>query len=112
MDGKFKGETEFVNMGVDKTIFHALLEPDLPPEEKTHSRLWQEGAVRIAAGADTMAHAITTTHYHILENPEVERKLRAELEAALADKYLPVQMKVVDQLPYLVMIISAHFNMC
>lgn len=58
--------------------------------------------VVIGAGADTTANALTITHFHILENPHVYKKLRAELEEALPNKYEPVELRVVEQLPYLV----------
>jgi cytochrome P450 len=64
--------------------------------------LWQEGQVVIGAGADTTANALTITHFHILNNPNVHKQLRAELEEALPKKYAPVELRVVDQLPYLV----------
>lgn len=102
IDGKHKFSKEQLDLGLDKTIFHTLLESDLPPEEKLQSRLWQEGQVVIGAGADTTANALTITHFHILDNPEVEKKLRSELSAALPDKNEPVQLKAVEQLPYLV----------
>jgi cytochrome P450 len=64
--------------------------------------LWQEGQVVIGAGADTTANALTITHFHILNNPDVHKQLRAELEEALPNKYTPVELRVVEQLPYLV----------
>ncbi|KAF8858393.1 cytochrome P450 [Acephala macrosclerotiorum] len=100
IDGRYKSSKEEADLGIDKTIFHALLESDLPPEEKLHSRLWQEAQVVIGAGADTTANALTITHFHILDNPEVEKKLRLELSVALPDKNAPVQLKAVEQLPY------------
>lgn len=106
IDGVYKTSPEQHELGLDKTIFHALLESDLPWEEKLQSRLWQEGQVVIGAGADTTANAITITHFHILDNPDVHQKLRAELEEALPDKYAPVELRIVEQLPYLVSSLS------
>ena len=56
----------------------------------------------IGAGADTTANPLTITHFHILNNPEVHKQLQAELEEALPNKYAPVELRVVEQLPYLV----------
>jgi cytochrome P450 len=64
--------------------------------------LWQEGQVVIGAGADTTANALTITHFHILDNPEVFKKMRVELEAALPNKFAPVDLRVVENLPYFV----------
>jgi cytochrome P450 len=102
----FAGENKIsegqAKMGLDKTIFHALLESDLPPEDKSQDRLYQEGRVVIGAGSETTAHALTITHFHILDNLDVQQNLRAELVAALPDRNLPVDLKVVEKLPYLV----------
>lgn len=102
IDGEYKRSQEEVNLGMDKTIFHALLESDLPPEEKVHSRIWQEGQVVIGAGADTTANTLTVTHFHILDNPNVLEKLRTELELAMPNQFAPAKLAVVEHLPYLV----------
>jgi cytochrome P450 len=64
--------------------------------------LWQEAQVVIGAGADTTANALTTTHFHVLDNPDVHKKLFTELQEALPNGYEPVELRVVEQLPYLV----------
>lgn len=38
----------------DKTIFHALLAGNLPPEDKTALRLSQEGQLIVGAGTETV----------------------------------------------------------
>jgi cytochrome P450 len=102
IDGKFRSSLEHSDWGLDKTIFHALLESDLPTEEKSFPRLWQEAQVVIGAGADTTANALTITHFHILDNPDVQKRLREELITAWPDKSEPAQLKIIEQLPYLV----------
>lgn len=102
MDGTFKHSEEQLKLGMDRTIIHELLESNLPPEEKTHARLWQELQVIIGAGADTTANTLAVVHFHILNSPEVRKKLRAELEAALPDKSAPAKLNEVEKLPYLV----------
>ena len=78
IDGEYKSTQEQRDLGMDKTIIHALLESDLPEDEKAHSRIWQEGQVVIGAGADTTAATIAITHFHILDNPSVLNRLRLE----------------------------------
>jgi cytochrome P450 len=102
IDGEYKSSQEQIDLGMDKTIIHALLESDLRAEDKKHSRIWQEAQVVIGAGADTTANTLNVTHFHILDNPDVLKKLQAELQAALPDKYKPVKLSVVEKLPYLV----------
>lgn len=106
IDGTFKSTQEQIDLGVDRTIFHALLESDLPPEEKLHSRLWQEGLIVVGAGSDTTATALAWTHFWLLEKPETLKKLREELERAMPDKFEPAQLSVVENLPYLVCFLS------
>ena len=102
MNGVYKADKEYEALGLEKTIFHEILESDLPPEEKTFERLWQEAQVTIGAGADTTGNALTVIHFHLLDNPNTLRKLQAELQEALPNKYDPIELRVVEQLPYLV----------
>jgi cytochrome P450 len=51
---------------------------------------------------DTTANALTITHFHVLDNPDVYKKLRAELQETLPNAYEPVELRVVEQLPYFV----------
>ncbi|PVH77446.1 cytochrome P450 [Cadophora sp. DSE1049] len=101
IDGEYKSTQAQRDLGMDKTIIHALLESDLPEDEKAHSRIWQEGQVVIGAGADTTAASIAITHFHILNNPDVLNRLRLELIAAMPDPYFPAKLSVVERLPYL-----------
>jgi hypothetical protein len=100
--GNYKSNPEYSDMGLNKTIFHAVLESNLPPEEKSHSRLWQEGQVVIGAGADTTSNALTVIHFHLLDNPHILEKLRKELEDAVPDKFKTAELSLVEKLPYLV----------
>ncbi|KAK7952714.1 uncharacterized protein PG986_008442 [Apiospora aurea] len=62
------------------TIFHELIRsPDLPPAEKTLQRLVDEGQTMIAAGQETTSFLLKTVTYHVLANPAIHARLRAEL---------------------------------
>ncbi|KAK8041782.1 Cytochrome p450 [Apiospora rasikravindrae] len=64
------------------TIFHELIHnPDLPPEEKTLRRLVDEGQTMIAAGQETTSFFLKTVTYHVLADPAVHARLRAELRS-------------------------------
>ena len=106
IDGTFKYTQEQRDLGIDRTIIHELLESDLPPAEKTHARLWQEGQIVIGAGADTTANTLAVTHFYILNNSKIRRKLEKELREALPHKDAPVELSVVEKLPYLVSLLS------
>ncbi|KAI4157454.1 MAG: hypothetical protein LQ342_008264 [Letrouitia transgressa] len=88
------------------TIFHGLLRSDLPDEEKSTGRLTEEAQLIVFAGTDTTATTLAACTYHLLANPEILRKLKAELETALpnADD-LPTSAQV-EALPWLNAIIQ------
>jgi cytochrome P450 len=88
--------------GPPRTIFHELLNSDLPPAEKSLNNLAQEGQNVIGAGADTTANVLSCTTFHILNNPNVLVKLKKELDTAMRDRYGQWDLATAEQLPYLV----------
>ncbi len=102
IDGNYKFSQEQMDLGLEKTIFNELLESNLPPEEKIHSRLWQEGLVVVGAGSDTTAFTLTVIHFWLLKKPELLKKLKAELETAMPDKFERPQLSAIEKLPYMV----------
>ena len=50
----------------------------------------------------TVAHTLSVISYHIIANPEIQRKLHKELDAAFPDPASPVSWGPLEQLPYLV----------
>lgn len=84
------------------TIFHTLLaSPLLPPEEKTLTRLAQEGQVLVQAGTLTASWTLAVATFHLLDQPAVLARLRDELEKAMPDPEGVVSLAELDQLPYL-----------
>ncbi|EPS25624.1 hypothetical protein PDE_00558 [Penicillium oxalicum 114-2] len=81
------------------TLFHALLESDLPPEEKAAPRLSQEVFTVIAAGGETTAKNLATVSYHLLSNPDILAKLREELNRL--DPNGTASLKDYETMPYL-----------
>lgn len=85
----------------NKTIFDALLESNLPPPEKTVRRLGSEAQQMIGAGVETVAWALTTTVFHLLNSPDRYQKLRSELQEAIPDPSTLPKSVVLERLPYL-----------
>ncbi|KAI0102513.1 putative cytochrome P450 [Nemania sp. FL0031] len=83
------------------TIFSELLGSNLPPQEKSLSRLGAEAQQLIGAGLETVAWALTTTVFHLLNNPSTLKKLQAELEAAIPDPAVIPDSLHLERLPYL-----------
>lgn len=82
------------------TLFHALLESPLPPEEKAAPRLSQEVFTVIAAGGETTAKNLATITFHLLDNPEKLQKLRDELHRLDPDGR--ASLVEYEAMPYLV----------
>ncbi|EED14691.1 cytochrome P450, putative [Talaromyces stipitatus ATCC 10500] len=73
----------------------------LPASEKTFTRLAVEANGLLAAGFETTGAVLTHTTYHILANPEVHRKLLAELAEAIPDLDHIPGFQQLEQLSYL-----------
>lgn len=85
-----------------QTIFYGLLFGSLPESEKDSKRLRQEAHLIMVAGTDTTATTLASIVYHLIANPNVLRKLKAELEIAMPDPEAPPTIAQVETLPYLV----------
>ena len=95
------GEDQAHTKAQHPTIFHELLEGNLPPQEKSVGRLADEAQLMIGAGLETTAWALTTLSYHLISNPAILKKLRAELEEAIPDPAAKLESIYLEKLPYL-----------
>ena len=83
----------------------------LSPEEKGANRVAQEGFVVLVAGGETTARVITTATFHILANKDtVLRRLKEELSTVMVDPDMNVDMRVLEQLPWLVSTLFRRYN--
>ena len=87
-----------------KTIFHAILDSDLPTEEKTLDRLSDEGQILMGAAAETTGTSLTKTIFHLLriENEAKLQRLKRELKSVMPEPNSNPSCLVLEQLPYLV----------
>jgi cytochrome P450 len=83
------------------TIFHELLESNLPQQEKSLSRLDDEALGTIGAGVTTIAWALVIASVHLLNNPSILEKLQTELKAAIPDPTIQPDLPELEKLPYL-----------
>jgi cytochrome P450 len=83
------------------SIFQALLESDLPPNEKTLQRLVDEGQTVVGAGQVTTAHYLKMVSYHLIANPNILAKLKSELVEVMPDPSKIASQSQLEQLPYL-----------
>ncbi|EXJ73188.1 uncharacterized protein A1O5_02948 [Cladophialophora psammophila CBS 110553] len=84
-----------------QTIFHEILESNLPEAEKSTSRLWQDGQVTVIAGTLTTASALSCTLFALLSQPELLRRLKLELAAAIPNPNRLPELTALEQLPFL-----------
>ena len=85
-------------------VFQSILSSrSLPMHEKEAGRIAQEGFVVLVAGGETTARVLTTATYHLLacKGPALQ-KLRGELENVMVDPHDQVDVKTLEQLPWLV----------
>ncbi|KAI1497820.1 cytochrome P450 [Biscogniauxia marginata] len=88
------------------SLFTALLESDLPPAELSTKRLQHEAISIIAAGIETTMWCLSACSYHLLANPTILEKLKAELVAAIPDPDRIPDLDSLMQLPYLTNVID------
>lgn len=81
------------------TIFHTVLDSDLPPEEKSAARLLDEGQSVVGAGSETTANTLTIIMFYLLRDKKLLQKLRAELASAPTESPM---LPSLEKLPYLV----------
>ena len=106
MDGKTD-----VKQSSNPTVFHELLNSDLPVEEKSLDRLVDEGQTIIGAGQVTTAHYLKMICYHLIANPSILAKLKAELEAAMPNAEELASLQSLQQLEYLSAVVSEGLRM-
>lgn len=88
------------------TIFHALLDSDLPAEEITTRRLTHEAVTVVTAGSTTTSVHLSRTTFELLSNPSKLETLRNELSAAEKEHGSPLTLPHLEQLPYLGAVIT------
>ncbi|KAI1778090.1 trichodiene oxygenase [Hypoxylon cercidicola] len=85
-----------------RTMVHEILDSDLPDDEKSFKRIFDEVGTVTGAAFETTANSIRLTLYHIYKDAEVLRRLRAELKAAPpAEQKSNSALSRLEQLPYL-----------
>jgi hypothetical protein len=89
-------------LGQERTIFDALTDASVPPQEKTLIRLKDESILVLFAGLDTNGRFLSAMLCYMLTYPAVLAKLRSELESAVQTLGKPLSWIQLEQLPYLV----------
>ncbi|KAI7261135.1 hypothetical protein KC345_g9882 [Hortaea werneckii] len=86
-----------------RTMFHALLDSELPKYAKTTTRLEHEAQTVIGGGIVTTSWALTQSVFYILNHPAVYKNLISELHQAIPDTNSSdaFAYEKLERLPYL-----------
>lgn len=85
----------------ERTIFHAVMESDLPTSEKSEERLTDEAFAFIGAGTETTKQTLNGAFYYLLTNPDKLARLRGELVRAIPDAAVCPPLYVLEGAGYL-----------
>ncbi|KAK3688289.1 cytochrome P450 [Podospora appendiculata] len=81
-----------------QSVFTSLRDsPSLPDSEKSPQRLEDEATLLVMAGTQSTQLSLTIAHYHLLANPQLMARLRAEL----ATTTTATPLSTLEKLPYL-----------
>ena len=86
---------------VPRTVLNDLFNSNLPPHELSITRLQNETMGLLAAGIQTTKTALAVASFHILNEPFICRKLRAELNDAIPNPSDIPALTQLETLPYL-----------
>ena len=85
------------------TVFRALLDSRLPPEEKTWQRFNDEALAVVGAGLETVKNVVKVAVCHVLlpESKHMLERLKAEIVEVWPDPSVRVLLPQLEELPYL-----------
>ncbi|USW59770.1 Putative cytochrome P450 [Septoria linicola] len=92
--------------GSKVTIFHDVLESDLPEHEKVPDRLYHDARDIITAGTLTASATLTAITFHLLQNPVALRKLKMEIMSIMPDPGILPSFHQVQQLPFMKAVVN------
>ncbi|KAK4465019.1 putative cytochrome P450 E-class, group I [Cladorrhinum samala] len=87
-----------------RTIVHEIFDSKLPSEDKTVKRVFSDVVTVTGAGFETTSSVLRLIVYYVFSNPEILRRLRAELANAAGPSSRPddsIPLQKLEQLPYL-----------
>ncbi len=87
------------------TVFHAMLDADVPQQEKSIARLAEEAHTLTGAGSITTSTALDTTFYHLLQDQVHMERLFTELQAAMPNPEIILPEADLQKLPFLTAVI-------
>ncbi|KAI1371157.1 benzoate 4-monooxygenase cytochrome P450 [Hypoxylon crocopeplum] len=83
-----------------RTIFMEILDSDLPPQEKSASRLSTEAFLLLGAGTDPLTRNISVIMYYVLADQAILERVHAELKSVISRPDSPVTLAELEALPF------------
>ena len=87
------------------SIFETLLDSDLPPYDKSVSRLIEDAQTIVGAGSITTSLILALGTYYVISDTQILDTLMAELTAAIPDAGSIPPLVELEQLPYLTAVV-------
>lgn len=106
LDTVMDSATQEAKPGKATTLVHKLIDPELPPEERTKKRIEEESLIFLAAGTETTGRTLTIASYHLARNRDVLERLREEVRAVLPTTTSVCSLLELERLPYLVCLLT------
>lgn len=76
-----------------------ILDSDLPPQEKSASRLSTEAFLLLGAGTDPLTRNMFVIMYYVLADQAMLERVHAELKSVISRPYSPVTLAELEALP-------------
>lgn len=95
------------------TIYHRLLDKDAHKGNPVpdFTALYEEAQTMMFAGGVTVGDALMTGHFHVLDQPELYKKLQAEVRTVWPDINSPPSFEAFEGLPLLTATIKETLRM-
>lgn len=91
---------------IPRTIVHEIVDSNLPPADKVFDRVFDEVGTVTGAGFETVSNVLRLIFYHVFSNVEILKRLREELASVSATSSRALDLKTLEQLPYLTAVIT------
>ena len=95
------GADDSEKRGGKPSIFETLLDSDLPPIDKSVSRLTEDAQTLVGAGSITASLSLALATYYIVCDEKIRGQLMGELTQTIPDPCQPPPLVELEKLPYL-----------
>ncbi|OAG01866.1 cytochrome P450 [Paraphaeosphaeria sporulosa] len=94
-------KTSTPNKDTSHTVIGEIVDSNLPPSDKELPRVLNEVQTLVGAGLETVSGVLRLMLYHVFNDAEILQNLRAELKTIDIYPGGGVDLKTLEQLPYL-----------